>query len=99
MFELSDYLVGIYKVTDCTNSVTIQNDPPKFHSATQQQSQSFFDPNSSLKSDSGLDQTKTEKLESEKSPTQSDSQKENVPEPAQAASIPQQPMEVSVEAN
>ena len=25
MFELADYLVGIYKVHDCTNSVTIQN--------------------------------------------------------------------------
>lgn len=26
MFELSDYLVGIYKVKDCTNSVTIKNE-------------------------------------------------------------------------
>lgn len=26
MFELADYLVGIYKVQDCTNSVTIMND-------------------------------------------------------------------------
>lgn len=25
MFELADYLVGIYKVHDCTNSVTIKN--------------------------------------------------------------------------
>jgi hypothetical protein len=25
MFELADYLVGIYKVEDCTQSVTIQN--------------------------------------------------------------------------
>lgn len=25
MFELADYLVGIYKVHDCTNSATIQN--------------------------------------------------------------------------
>jgi hypothetical protein len=25
MFELADYLVGIYKVEDCTHSVTIQN--------------------------------------------------------------------------
>jgi structural maintenance of chromosome 4 len=25
MFELADYLVGIYKVEDCTNSVTIRN--------------------------------------------------------------------------
>lgn len=25
MFELADYLVGIYKVTDCTQSMTIQN--------------------------------------------------------------------------
>lgn len=25
MFELADYLVGIYKVQDCTNSVTIRN--------------------------------------------------------------------------
>ncbi|XP_073826332.1 structural maintenance of chromosomes 4-like protein gluon [Musca autumnalis] len=29
MFELSDYLVGIYKVKDCTDSVCIQNEPPK----------------------------------------------------------------------
>lgn len=26
MFELSDYLTGIYKVRDCTNSVTLRND-------------------------------------------------------------------------
>ncbi|XP_062706860.1 structural maintenance of chromosomes protein 4 [Aedes albopictus] len=97
MFELSDYLVGIYKVTDCTNSVTIQNDPPKFHhSSTQQQSQSFFNPNLSLQSDPGLDQSvpKDEKKKTEDSLEQSDSQKENVLEPVQ-----QQPMEVSVEAN
>lgn len=25
MFELADYLVGIYKVDDCTHSLTIQN--------------------------------------------------------------------------
>jgi hypothetical protein len=25
MFELADYLVGIYKVTDCTESLTIKN--------------------------------------------------------------------------
>lgn len=25
MFELADYLVGIYKVDDCTQSLTIQN--------------------------------------------------------------------------
>lgn len=25
MFELADYLVGIYKVHDCTRSVTVQN--------------------------------------------------------------------------
>lgn len=25
MFELADFLVGIYKVQDCTNSVTIRN--------------------------------------------------------------------------
>ncbi|XP_050086478.1 structural maintenance of chromosomes protein 4 [Anopheles aquasalis] len=29
MFELSDILVGIYKVNDCTNSAAIDNDPPK----------------------------------------------------------------------
>jgi structural maintenance of chromosome 4 len=28
MFELSDYLVGIYKVSDCTGSITIENQPP-----------------------------------------------------------------------
>ncbi|KAH8392298.1 hypothetical protein KR215_005479, partial [Drosophila sulfurigaster] len=29
MFELSNYLVGIYKVDDCTDSVTLKNRPPK----------------------------------------------------------------------
>ncbi|XP_055545678.1 structural maintenance of chromosomes protein 4 [Wyeomyia smithii] len=63
MFELSDYLVGIYKVTDCTNSVTIKNDPPKFlHSASQQQHQTFsFNPNLSLQSDPGAEQAVGEK--------------------------------------
>lgn len=28
MFELSNYLVGIYKVDDCTDSVTLVNHPP-----------------------------------------------------------------------
>ncbi|XP_053673765.1 structural maintenance of chromosomes protein 4 [Anopheles nili] len=45
MFELSDYLVGIYKVSDCTNSVTIGNDPQKTDShmvgSQQQQTQQF----------------------------------------------------------
>lgn len=46
MFELSDYLVGIYKVKDCTDSVCIQNVPPKMpltetqqHQQTQSQTQ------------------------------------------------------------
>lgn len=39
MFELSDYLVGIYKVKDCTDSVTIKNDPMKTSGSTQQQQQ------------------------------------------------------------
>lgn len=38
MFELSDYLVGIYKVKDCTDSVCIQNEPPKMPD-TQMQTQ------------------------------------------------------------
>lgn len=29
MFELADYLTGIYKVDDCTDSITIENVPPK----------------------------------------------------------------------
>ncbi|KAH8263252.1 hypothetical protein KR044_006476, partial [Drosophila immigrans] len=29
MFELSNYLVGIYKVDDCTDSVTLVNHPPE----------------------------------------------------------------------
>lgn len=29
MFELADYLTGIYKVDDCTDSLTIPNVPPK----------------------------------------------------------------------
>lgn len=28
MFELSDYLVGIYKVSDCTNALVVKNEPP-----------------------------------------------------------------------
>lgn len=28
MFELSNYLVGIYKVDDCTDSITLVNHPP-----------------------------------------------------------------------
>lgn len=106
MFELSDYLVGIYKVTDCTNSVTMKNDAPKFHYAsTQQRSQSFFNPNLSLQSDPGVDQSlpKDDKSKSEDTLQQSDSQKEhveeNVPEPALVTAAASQPMEVSVEAN
>uniref|UniRef100_A0A1I8P3Q0 Structural maintenance of chromosomes protein n=1 Tax=Stomoxys calcitrans TaxID=35570 RepID=A0A1I8P3Q0_STOCA len=38
MFELSDYLVGIYKVKDCTDSVCIKNEPPKMPE-TQMQTQ------------------------------------------------------------
>ncbi|XP_075152440.1 structural maintenance of chromosomes 4-like protein gluon [Haematobia irritans] len=41
MFELADYLVGIYKVKDCTDSVCIQNEPPQMpdsiHTQTQTQ--------------------------------------------------------------
>ncbi|ALC39462.1 glu, partial [Drosophila busckii] len=29
MFELSNYLVGIYKVADCTESITLRNKPPE----------------------------------------------------------------------
>lgn len=39
MFELSDYLVGIYKVKDCTDSVCIQNEPPKIPLMDTQQNQ------------------------------------------------------------
>lgn len=39
MFELSDYLVGIYKVKDCTDSVCIQNEPPKMPLIESQQLQ------------------------------------------------------------
>uniref|UniRef100_A0A8D8BBH1 Structural maintenance of chromosomes protein n=1 Tax=Culex pipiens TaxID=7175 RepID=A0A8D8BBH1_CULPI len=71
MFELSDYLVGIYKVTDCTNSVTIKNDPPKFHQMSSQTQQSFsYNPNLSLQSDSGLlEQTKDEIKDEDEGPT------------------------------
>uniref|UniRef100_A0A182W7U1 Structural maintenance of chromosomes protein n=1 Tax=Anopheles minimus TaxID=112268 RepID=A0A182W7U1_9DIPT len=51
MFELSDYLVGIFKVSDCTNSVTIENDPQKTVThigATQQQTQQFGFHNESI---------------------------------------------------
>lgn len=34
MFELANYLVGIYKVSDCTDSITLLNHPPQL--ATQQ---------------------------------------------------------------
>ncbi|XP_055593544.1 structural maintenance of chromosomes protein 4 [Uranotaenia lowii] len=107
MFELSDYLVGIYKVTDCTNSVTIQNDPPKFHqSSTQTQHQSFtFNPNLSLQSDPGFDQLKDEKDIKDKSQQDSqpgtDSQKENIETNILDVSglSMTQPMEASVEAS
>ncbi|XP_065081267.1 structural maintenance of chromosomes protein 4 [Ochlerotatus camptorhynchus] len=103
MFELSDYLVGIYKVTDCTNSVTMKNDPPKYHYAsTQQRSQSFFNPNLSLQSDPGTDQS-LPKATTEDTVQQCDSQNENVesnvPEPTPVTAAAPQPMEVSVEAN
>lgn len=39
MFELSDFLVGIYKVKDCTDSVCIQNEPPKMPLIETQQHQ------------------------------------------------------------
>uniref|UniRef100_A0A1A9X0Q7 Structural maintenance of chromosomes protein n=1 Tax=Glossina brevipalpis TaxID=37001 RepID=A0A1A9X0Q7_9MUSC len=40
MFELSDYLVGIYKVRDCTDSICLKNVPPELPAeveCTQQQ--------------------------------------------------------------
>lgn len=42
MFELADYLTGIYKVDDCTDSITIENVPPKsIGSASQVKFQCF----------------------------------------------------------
>lgn len=47
MFELADYLTGIYKVEDCTNSNTIQNfsysisKPNSIPSSTQQTNNTF----------------------------------------------------------
>ncbi|KAH8362632.1 hypothetical protein KR200_002539 [Drosophila serrata] len=35
MFELANYLVGIYKVNDCTDSCTLLNHPPQLPSGTQ----------------------------------------------------------------
>ncbi|KAH8413188.1 hypothetical protein KR009_008686 [Drosophila setifemur] len=32
MFELANYLVGIYKVSDCTDSITLLNNPPQLPS-------------------------------------------------------------------
>ncbi|XP_058815599.1 structural maintenance of chromosomes protein 4 [Topomyia yanbarensis] len=93
MFELSDYLVGIYKVTDCTNSVTIKNDPPKFHHSASQQQQSFtFNPNLSLQSEISIDQSGGGDA-SKKDDYQKDTTAE---QPSIAMS---QPMEVSVDAN
>lgn len=40
MFELADYLTGIYKVDDCTASLTIENVPPKTVTSTQSDRQS-----------------------------------------------------------
>lgn len=37
MFELADYLTGIYKVDDCTDSLTIENVPPNSADAPQSQ--------------------------------------------------------------
>ncbi|KAH8308273.1 hypothetical protein KR059_009767 [Drosophila kikkawai] len=36
MFELANYLVGIYKVNDCTDSCTLVNTPPQLPASTQQ---------------------------------------------------------------
>lgn len=37
MFELADYLTGIYKVDDCTDSITIENVPPRSIGSSQSQ--------------------------------------------------------------
>lgn len=37
MFELADYLTGIYKVDDCTDSITIENIAPKSIGSASQQ--------------------------------------------------------------
>lgn len=39
MFELSDYLVGIYKVADCTNALVVKNQPPVISASSTQQQQ------------------------------------------------------------
>lgn len=41
MFELADYLTGIYKVDDCTDSITIENIPPKSIGSASQVSDFF----------------------------------------------------------
>lgn len=43
MFELADYLIGIYKVKDCTETVCIRNAPPETENT---------DPNSEAKEQS-----------------------------------------------
>ncbi|XP_055642960.1 structural maintenance of chromosomes protein 4 [Toxorhynchites rutilus septentrionalis] len=101
MFELSDYLVGIYKVTDCTNSVTIKNDPPKFHiTGSQQPDQFTFNPNLSLTSEPEIEQPSKIDASKDESGLQSDSQKENVGGNVleQSSITSPQPMEVSVDA-
>lgn len=37
MFELANYLVGIYKVNDCTDSCTLLNHPPQLPTSTSTQ--------------------------------------------------------------
>lgn len=55
MFELSDYLIGIYKVNDCTDTVCIRNDPPEIELQEEHEKD-----NSTEKDSIGDNQTLTE---------------------------------------
>lgn len=48
MFELSDYLIGIYKVKDCTETVCIRNSPPEIELANPEAIQHQPDEDQSL---------------------------------------------------
>ena len=54
MFELADYLVGIYKVQDCTHSVTVINEyKEKEFEANKENEKKSFNENMSI-DDTGI---------------------------------------------
>lgn len=77
MFELSDYLIGIYKVKDCTETVCIRNAPPEIE-GKEREDQSVFGEQSMVADESVLttpltttinEQTITQSTDTERSVT------------------------------